>query len=119
MSEWYKCPPWKINCAMLKLVGYTGTLLNYPHYADKVSAGVYSKTSDSYAWYDYCGDMGLLWPIMLKYRVSVDMYYNGSYTRVWGYCDTGIVEIQCTADNITKAIAALCLTLQDCGCTEY
>lgn len=119
MSKWYKCPPWVLNCAMLKLIGHTGTLLNYAHYSDKVSAGVYYKDCDSYEWYNYCGDMGLLWPIMLKYRVSIDRYYNGSYTRVWGYCDIGLVEIQCTEDDITRSIVALCLTMQDCGFPEH
>ena len=113
-SKWSKCPPWVLNCEMLKRLGTTGELLNYPHWADKASAGVYYKDSDSYEWYDYCTNMALLWPVMLKYNISIDRYYNGSYTRVWGYCDIGLVEMQCVKEDLTRTIVALCLTMQDC-----
>lgn len=61
----------------------------------------------------YCSNPSDAWPIIVESMISVDQHHNGSYARVWGYSDNGLIEIVCLRDTILRAAMIVFLMMQE------
>ena len=62
---------------------------------------------------DYCNTPADAWPIIVDNLISIDWHFNGSYKRVWGYSEKGLVELKCLQFDILRAAMIVFLEMQE------
>ncbi|MGL4756634.1 MAG: phage protein NinX family protein [Aeromonadaceae bacterium] len=62
---------------------------------------------------DYCNNWADAGPVILENFISIDQHYNGSYARVCGYGDDGLISLQCLRNDILRAAMIVFLMMKD------
>lgn len=63
--------------------------------------------------FDYCNNPSDAWPIIMENFISIDQHHNGSYIRVWGYCDAGLISMQCLRKYALRTAMIIFLKMQE------
>lgn len=78
------------------------------HANDKDIQGCWSRGG-----FKYTSDVSDAWPIIVDNLISIDWHFNGSYKRVWGYSEKGLVELKCLQFDILRAAMIVFLEMQE------
>ncbi|MGL4755515.1 MAG: phage protein NinX family protein [Aeromonadaceae bacterium] len=60
-----------------------------------------------------CNNPSDAWPIIMENFISIDQHYNGSYIRVWGYCDVGLISMQCLRKDALRTAMIVFLKMME------
>lgn len=62
---------------------------------------------------DYCNNPSDAWTIIMENFISIDQHHNGSYIRVLGYCDAGLISMQCLRKDVLRTAMIVFLMMQE------
>jgi len=83
------------------------------HRDEQVFIFIDEPLSGAWRSYNPCNNPADAWPIIVENMISVDQHANGSYARVWGYSESGIVETESLRSNILRAAMIVFLMMQE------
>lgn len=93
---------------MLSHEGKAGKIVDYPHFADGSSVGLYHKMGDYYDWFNYCNNPTDAMPILIENRISLT-WVNGECRA--SSVKAGYHEFSC--GNALRAAMIVYLMMKD------